>query len=257
MPAIFVSDFGPFPALENDAYTAALAELGRTLPRPRAVVIMSGHWEARGPIAVSSAAKPGIVHDYSGFPPEFYRLTYPCPGDPDLAQQIAGYLTAAQIPAATDPKRPIDHGAWVPLSRMYPKADIPVVQLTAPETLRASFEMGRILAGQLPGDVLLVGSGALSHNLRLIFAHGKDDAPDAWALEFDAWWVKNLTSGNTAELLDFRKSAPSADRAVPTLDHINPFFFSLGAAQGAPVSFFHQSIRYGNGLMKILTFNRN
>jgi 4,5-DOPA dioxygenase extradiol len=257
MPAIFVSDFGPFPALENDAYTAALAELGRTLPRPRAIVIMSGHWEARGPISVSAAARPGIVHDYSGFPPEFYQLAYPCPGDPDLARQIVQFLAAARIPAAADPKRPLDHGAWVPLSRMYPKADIPVVQLTTPETPEANLELGRVLAKELPKDVLLIGSGALSHNLRLIFAHGKDDAPDAWALEFDAWWVKSLTNGDTAALMDFRKSAPSADRAVPTLDHINPFFFSLGAAQGAPARFFHQSIRYGSGLMKILVFNPN
>jgi 4,5-DOPA dioxygenase extradiol len=254
MPVVFVSDFGPFPAVENDAYTDALAELGRTLPKPRAIVIMSGHWETRWPIAVTAAETPGIVHDYSGFPQEFYRLDYPSPGDPALARRIAERLTARRISAVTDPNRPLDHGAWVPLSRMYPDADIPVVQVTVPATPGESLKIGEVLAEELTDDVLLVGSGALSHNLRLIFAHGKDDAPDEWALEFDDWWMDRLRDGRTEDLLNFKKTAPSADLAVPTLDHINPFFFSLGAAKGTPPAVFHQSIRYGNGLMKILTF---
>lgn len=254
MPVIFVSDFGPFPAFENDPYTRALRELGRTLAAPKAIVIMSGHWEARGPIAVTSSIKPGIIHDYSGFPGEFYRIDYPCPGDPDLAGRIAGLLTARGIPAVTDPVRPLDHGAWVPLSRMCPAADIPVVQLTAPGTPAQSLKVGEILSDGLAEDAWLVGSGALSHNLRLIFARAKDSPPDPWALEFDRWWTEALRGGRTSDLLDFARLAPSAGLAVPTLDHINPFFFALGAARGAPPIFFHESVRYGSGLMKVLTF---
>jgi len=256
MPAAFVTDMGPFPAFEDDDYARALAQLGETLPRPKAVVVMSGHWPAHGPLSATSSAKPGIVHDYSGFPEEFYRFDYPCPGDPALAQNIVSRLAQAGFAAVASSERPLDHGAWAPLSRVYPKADVPVVQVTVPtgQDPRQIMAMGLALAPLRDEGVLLLGSGALVHNLRL-FRFGETDAPpDAWAEEFDAWLIKRLDAGKTGELCDYRTLAPSAAKAAPTSEHFDPLFFVLGAALGAKPVYLHRSLRYGSGLRRIFTF---
>jgi 4,5-DOPA dioxygenase extradiol len=253
MPAIFVTDFGPFPAIEIDGYTDALSKLGRELPLPKAILIMSGHWETRGPLGVSSAKKPGVIHDYSGFPKEYYSLNYPCPGDPALAEEIVKILSVNSIDAKSDSKRSLDHGAWVPLSRLYPKANIPVVQLSVPrEEPQKIYEIGRVLSVFREQQVLLVGAGALSHNLRLALVNQKNDPPDEWVISFNAWIQDKLEKGMVEELFNYRKLAPSANLAAPTPEHFDPLFFMLGVASGDRLQTIHQSIRYGNGLMKII-----
>jgi len=252
-PALFVSDFGPMPAFEEDAYTACLEKTGKSLPRPRAIVVMSGHWETSGAVAVTASAKPGIIYDYSGFPEEFYRVTYPCPGDLVLAQEIATLLSAAKIPARPDSKRALDHGAWVPLYRLYPKADIPVIEISSPGSAHGVFEIGKALAPLRERGILLVGAGALSHNLRLAFQHQKNDPPDKWAVEFDHWIADKLDHGKTEDLLNYHTLAPSAALAAPTEEHFNPLFFTLGAALGEPVHHLYREIRYGNGIMRVFS----
>lgn len=253
MPVAFVTDFGPSPAIETDDYTEALGKLGRSFANPKAIVIMSGHWEIKESVAVTSAKKPGVMHDYSGFPEEFYRLDYPCPGDPDLAKEIVEFLLAKGISAKTDSDRSLDHGAWVSLSRIYPKADIPTLQISVPANDPGrTMEIGRILSQLRERGVLLIGAGALSHNLRLVFRHQKNDPADGWALEFDSWISDKLDRGAVEDLLNYRTLAPSAHLAAPTAEHFDPLFFVLGAAQGESLVHFYRGFYYGNGLMKII-----
>ncbi len=253
IPAAFVTDFGPVPAFESDAYTEALSRLGRGLPRPSAIVVMSGHWESTREILITSAKTPGIIHDYFGFPDEFYRFTYPCPGNPKLATEIAQLLSFYDMPAKTDTTRPLDHGAWVPVSRMYPKADISVLQVAVPRAgARFAFDIGRLLAPLRDKGVLLLGAGALSHNLKLAMVHKKDDTPDAWAMELDAWIMDRVVRRDHEGLLQYRRTAPSIRLAAATAEHFDPFFFTLGAAMGEPLKQLYGGVAYGNGLMKIL-----
>lgn len=259
MPAIFVTDFGPFPAVEKDHYTQSLEQLGRSLPHPKAILIMSGHWEAEGALSVTGAKKPGIMHDYSGFPEEFYRLDYPSPGNPILAEEIAELLSTNGFPTKVDLNRSLDHGAWVPLSRLFPKADIPAIQLTVPDedNKLKIVQLGRTLSTLRQQGVLLIGAGAVSHNLRLALAHEKNDTPDDWAMKFDAWLFDKLNQGNIQDLVNYRSLAPSANLAAPTSEHFDPLFFILGAGLGEKLSHLHQSIRYGNGVMRVFAFGLN
>lgn len=257
LPALFVSDFGPFPAVEDDDYTRDLAKLGEILPRPKAIVIASGHWQSSGAIRVTSAAKPETIHDYSGFPESFYQLSYPCPGDPALADKIVKRLINAQIPAEVDARHGLDHGSWVPLSRIYSKADIPVIQIALPaNNPQKTAAIGRALSDFRDEGVLLVGSGALSHNLRLAFTHQKNDSPDAWAVELDDWIQSRLSDGPlTQDWLDYHKRAPHAALAAPTDEHFDPIFFVLGARNPEEkLVHIHRSIRFGNGLMRLFYF---
>lgn len=251
MPVAFITDFGPMPAVEEDDYTQALGRLGKALPRPKAILIMSGHWETDGVLAVTASAKPQTIYDFQGFPAEYYRVAYPAPGAPALAREAAGLLSEAGFPTSQDPDRGLDHGAWAPLSRVYPKADVPIVQLTVPagEDPEKIMAVGRALSPLREKGVLLVGAGTLSHNLRLVHFGGKNDEPDAWAKDFDAWFRDAFARGDTAALVKYKTSAPSARLAVPTPEHFDPFFYVWGAAEGERVNEFFHGIRYGNGIL--------
>ena len=252
MPAAFITDFGPMPAVEKDDYTDALGRLGQAVPRPKGVIVMSGHWDSDGLLELTATPKPETIYDFSGFPDEYYQVSYPAPGDPSLAKRAAALLSDAGLPAQTDPVRGLDHGAWAPLSRVFPKADIPTVQITnpahaAPDKLLA---MGKALAPLRDEGVLLVGAGTLSHNLRLVHFGGKDDPADPWAKEFDAWVSDKLDKSDTASLKDLRAKAPNARLAIPTPEHFTPFLYIWGAAGGEKRTDFYHGIKYGNGLLR-------
>ena len=256
MMAAFVSDFGPMPAFEADDYTQALGLLGRELPRPKGILVMSGHWDTGdGPLAATGSARPETIHDYSGFPREFYNKEYPCPGNPALAGEVVDLLAAAGFAAAMDSRRGIDHGAWVPLSRLYPDADVPTVQLSVPsgQSPRKIFEIGKTLSVLRRRGILLLSCGALIHNLRRVHFEGKNDAPDSWAAEFDQWLQTRIAAGNIAELERYKEIAPHAALAAPSSEHFDPLFFALGAGAGDPVRRHFHSIRYGNGLFLSFT----
>ena len=194
----------------------------------------SAHWEAPGPFRLSSAENPGVMHDFGGFPEILYTLDYPAPGSPDLAAEAAALLQVAGLPAELDSKRPLDHGAWVPLRYLVPGADIPVVQLSLPQsrTPEQLLAAGRALAPLRERGVLILGSGGIVHNLRRLDWSG-DSGPQPWAEAFQRWIHKRLAAGDEAALRNWRQ-APGAPESVPTSEHFDPLFVALGAAGGAP-----------------------
>ena len=225
-------------ALDGEAWGQAVSALGRGLPPLRAFLVCSAHWEAPGPFRLSSAPIPGVMHDFGGFPPELYTLDYPAPGSPELASEAAALLRGAGIEAVLDAQRPLDHGAWVPLRYLRPGADIPVIQLSLPKprTPDLLLAAGRALAPLREQGVLILGSGGIVHNLRLLDWGGASQ-PESWAVAFDSWIREKLVASNVEALLG-REQAPGAEKAVPTSEHLDPLFVALGAASGPPRAFF-------------------
>ncbi|MFC5499169.1 DODA-type extradiol aromatic ring-opening family dioxygenase [Caenimonas terrae] len=241
LPALFLSHGAPLFAIDAGTSGPALTRLGRQLrelagPGLRGVVIMSPHWMARTP-AVMSNPQPETWHDFGGFPPELYRLAYPAPGAPALAAEVAGLLRKQGIEAQADPKRPFDHGAWVPLMHLFPEADVPVVELALPAGWGPAqvYAMGQALQPLRERGVLLVGTGSMTHNLSEFFGGQREPAP--YVVEFSRWVEDALQRGDLDALLDYRTRAPHAQRAHPSDDHFLPLFFALGAGglrQGEP-----------------------
>lgn len=253
MPVVFISHGSPMLAVEDDDSTAALRRMGEDLPRPRAIVVVSAHWEAASPIRVGSIARPPLIYDFSGFPEELYRQEYPCPGDPVLASDIVKRFAAANVTATLDAHRGLDHGAWVPMRHLYPGADIPVleVSLPMPRTPAELLAMGRALAPLRDDGILIVGSGGVVHNLRRVRFHDKQAPVDPWARDFDRWIRDRLGDPDVETIVDYRKRAPSADLAVPTTEHFDPIFVVLGARrEGDRVSDRYEGFQYGNLSMR-------
>jgi 4,5-DOPA dioxygenase extradiol len=247
MPVVFVSHGSPMTAIQEDDYSRALEGLGPKLPRPRAVVVVSAHWEAGPPVRITGAAHPDLIYDFSGFPDQLFRLTYPAPGDPDLARDIASTLAAK-----VDEKRGLDHGAWVPLRRIFPAADLPVVEvsLTRGADPLHYLELGKALAPLRDLGVLLLGSGGVVHNLRLVDFESKSAPVDGWAREFDAWVRDRVEASEVDRLLDYRRQAPHADLAVPTTEHFDPLFFALGAGGRGRVKEIYSGFHHANLSMR-------
>jgi 4,5-DOPA dioxygenase extradiol len=232
LPSLFLAHGSPMLALEGGAWAELLGALGRGLPEPSAILVCSAHWEATGPFRLSAAEVPGVMHDFGGFPEELYTLDYPAPGAPALAAEAVALLRGAGLEAVLDPERPLDHGAWVPLRALYPEARIPVVQLSLPRprTPEQLLAAGRALAPLRERGVLLLGSGGVVHNLRLLDWAGAA-GPRPWALAFEGWLRDRLAAGES--IADW-KQAPGAAESVPTSEHLDPLFVALGAAGGTP-----------------------
>ena len=230
LPSLFISHGSPMLALEPGTSGIALARLAGELPRPRAVLVVSAHWESRE-LLLGSAAQPATWHDFGGFPAELYAVQYPAPGDPDLARRIGQLLAAAGLPAELDEQRPRDHGAWVPLMLMYPAADIPVLQLSLPSHAGPALQVriGQALRGLREQGVLLIGSGSITHNLGELDWHASAATVEPWAQAFRDWMVARLQAGEHTALLDYRRQAPHAVRNHPTDEHLLPLFFALGS----------------------------
>ncbi|HYQ39593.1 MAG TPA: class III extradiol ring-cleavage dioxygenase [Pseudomonas sp.] len=231
LPSLFISHGSPMVALEPDGDTGrTLARLGRELPRPRAILLVSAHWETDD-LRLTAAPQQQAWHDFYGFPPALYALEYAPPGEPQLAQEIAELLLAAGLPAHLDPQRPLDHGAWVPLRFMYPSADIPVVQLSLPSRQGPALQtrLGQALAGLREHGILLIGSGSVTHNLRELDWDAGPEVVQPWAREFRDWLVAHLESGDQTALHDYRQQAPWAVRSHPSDEHLLPLFFARGA----------------------------
>jgi 4,5-DOPA dioxygenase extradiol len=208
-----------------------LAALAREMPRPRAILVASAHWEAEG-FRVGSAARPATIHDFGGFPAALYALEYPAPGDPELARAAARLIAGAGLAVSEDPGRGLDHGAWVPLSLMYPPADIPVatVSLWHGHGPAAHFALGRALAPLTDSGVLVLGSGGLTHDLSRVWNRAPDAAADPTIAAFADWMETQLADGDLDALLDYRRRAPHARAHHPTEEHLLPLFVALGAA---------------------------
>ena len=236
LPSLFVSHGAPTLAIEHNETVKFLSRLGAQLERPRAILCVSAHWTTSLP-TVSAATMPETIYDFGGFPSELYRLRYAAPGAPDVASRVVGLLQAKGIESHVAPDRGLDHGAWVPLSLLYPSADIPVTQLSVQphQSASAHFELGRALAPLRREGVLILATGSATHNLSRL---GGADAPPVWAVEFDAWLRQRITGGLYEELFDYRRRAPTADIAHPTDEHLLPLFVAVGAgaAEGSAVS---------------------
>ncbi len=229
LPSVFISHGSPMHALEPGAAGEVWAALGRRFPRPRAVLIASAHWETNIPM-LSGGEKPETVHDFYNFPQPLYRLRYPAPGAPEVAQRAQALLKDAGFTAGIDGCRGLDHGAWSPLLYMYPKADIPVVQISVQPAFgpRHHVEVGRSLKKLSEEGVLIIGSGHMTHNLR-DWSRGSGK-PEPYAREFQQWVKERLEARDVDALVDYRSRSPHGARAHPTDEHFLPLFFALGAA---------------------------
>lgn len=257
LPTLFVSHGSPMLAVEDSPASRFLQGLGRSLPRPTAILVASAHWESMGNPAVSLAPQPETIHDFGGFPPVLYSLEYPAPGAPEVAMKAAGLLEQAGYTVGRSASRGLDHGAWVPLKLMYPDADVPVTQLSVLRgaTPAAHEHLGSALAALREEGVLVIGSGSLTHNL-YEFRGGAIDTPvPPWVSDFGTWMMQKLHSGDRAALLDYRAQAPSAARNHPTEEHLLPLFVAMGAAgDGATAERIHSSHEYGVLAMDVYAF---
>lgn len=250
LPTLFVSHGAPLFALEAGSTGPALKAWADTLPAGlRGVVILSPHWMARSP-TVMTTAHPPTWHDFGGFPKALYALQYPASGNPALGQEVLELLQAADIAAQPDAQRPMDHGAWVPLMHLFPRADVPVVQVALPVGWgpQQVYALGAALQSLRASGVLVVGSGSMTHNLGEFFGAQTQTAP--YVAEFSRWVESAVLRGERTALFNYRELAPHAVRAHPSDDHFLPLFFALGAAgwgADTPVqpSYLSREVMYG------------
>lgn len=231
MPVVFLAHGAP-PLLDDAAWMAELHAWADAMPRPEAVLVVSAHWEDR-PATLGATTTVPLVYDFYGFPERYYRVTYSSPGAPEVAARVRGLLAARGVPSAEEPRRGLDHGAFIPLLAMYPEADVPVLQLSMPGLDPAELaRFGRALAPLADEGVLVVGSGFLTHNLRTL-----GQPTPGWAREFDAWSKEALARRDLDALVDFRRRAPAAELAHPRHEHFAPAIVAAAAAEnraGAP-----------------------
>lgn len=251
MPTLFVSHGSPTLILEDVPARAFLATLGEQVPRPKAIIAVSAHWNTDTP-AVSTAGRPETIHDFYGFPDALYRLHYDAPGAPELAARVAELTGAVR-----DPGYGLDHGAWVPAMLGWPEADIPIFQLSVQPHLGPAHHiaLGRKLAPLRDEGVLILGSGSTTHNLRRLARGGQGAKPEPWAMAFDDWLADTLEKGDEAALADYRARAPYAREAHPTDEHFLPIHVAFGAAgEGAHGRALHRSFTLGNLSMASYAF---
>jgi 4,5-DOPA dioxygenase extradiol len=251
MPTLFVSHGSPTLILEDVPARAFLATLGQQVPRPKAILAVSAHWNTDTP-AVSLAARPETIHDFYGFPDALYRLHYDAPGAPALAERVAELTGAVR-----DPGYGLDHGAWVPAMLGWPEVDIPIFQLSVQPRLSPAHHiaLGRKLEPLREEGVLILGRGSATHNLRRLVRGGPSARLEAWAMEFDDWLAETLEKGDAAALADCRTRAPHVREAHPTDEHFLPIHVAFGAAgEGAHGRALHRSFTLGNLSMASYAF---
>jgi 4,5-DOPA dioxygenase extradiol len=231
-PVLFLAHGAP-PLLDDNGWIGELAAWAKALAKPRAILVISAHWEER-PLAIGATRSVPLIYDFYGFPERFYRLTYPSPGAPELAVRVRGLLDGANIQWIDEPERGLDHGTYVPLLCMYPAADIPVLQISLPSMdPKELHAVGRALAPLRDEGVLIIGSGFLTHNLRALSLR---ETP-AWASEFDAWTADVIARRDLDALLDYRARGPAVHEALPTHEHFVPVIVAAGAAGDATPTF--------------------
>ena len=237
MPAIFFGHGNPLNALQQNDYTKAWTAIGKTIPRPKAVLTVSAHWYLPGTF-VTAMPTPRTIHDFGGFPRELYEVQYPAPGDPNLAQRIKNLLDPVSV--GLDLSWGLDHGTWSVLCHVFPEADVPVVQISIDETQPPAFhyEIGKRLATLRGEGILVIGSGNLVHNLHT-YAWGRHEVePFDWAVSFEKLARELMLKGNDAPLVDYERLGRDAMLSVPTPDHYLPLLYVLALRRrGERVSF--------------------
>lgn len=242
---IFVSHGSPTLIFDDVPARDFLMSLGKTHPRPKAILVASAHWETPTPRVTASPAPP-TIHDFGGFPQVMYEQQYPAPGAPVVAERARSLLADAGIPATLDHARGLDHGAWVPLKLSWPEADIPVLQLSLQTHLGPAYhlKLGEALRPLTEEGVLILGSGSLTHDLRSVSWRGPNAEPE-WVKSFGDWVNTALREGRTDDLVNYRSLAPNAARNHPTEEHFLPLFVTLGAAgRAARMELLHSSVTF-------------
>ena len=262
MPALFISHGSPDTAIADTEAARWLKQLARDLPRPRAIVVVSAHFEIAGGVAVSADPQPETIHDFGGFAPELYQMQYPAPGEPELARRIAHDLQAKGFAAGAIPSRGFDHGVWVPLMLIYPEADIPVVSVSVDprQGPEHHFKLGQALSVLGAEGVLVIGSGSFTHNLGEAFkalrCGNRTAAVPDWVSRFTAWMGEKLAANDVAALLDYRRAAPFAVENHPTDEHLLPLYVAMGAAgEGGAARIVHDSAEFGVLAMTMWRFD--
>jgi 4,5-DOPA dioxygenase extradiol len=230
-PVLFIGHGSPLNILRDNAFTQRLAQLGRELPRPAAVCVVSAHWLTHGETSVSTSEAPETIHDFSGFPPELYAVRYPAPGAATQARQvIAG---GKSVLLREDSQRGLDHGAWSVLLHMWPAADVPVFQLSMDWDKPQAWHLalGTELRALRRRGVLVLCSGNIVHNLSKISPEENDPHTPSWASEFDDWVAQRLAARDFAALVEHERHGPQARLAVPANDHYLPLVYAVGALE--------------------------
>lgn len=232
-PVLFVSHGSPMLALAPDTepYGVGLKQVAARLGElPKAVLVVSAHWQAEGP-TITSSAHPGVLYDFSGFPDALSALEYPAPGAPALAARFGGRLQAAGWHPVLDPLRPLDHGAWAVLRHLFPAAQVPVVQVSLPAAEpRALKTLGAALRPFREEGILILASGGLIHNLRAVDFSSSDPQGEPWAVAAETWFLERLASAAWEDLFQHRERWPASHQAAPTTEHLDPLFVAAGAA---------------------------
>ncbi len=255
-PVLFVSHGAPTLAVEEDDAHRFLSGLGDRLGKPGAILMVSAHYEAPEP-TVTTTDRPETIHDFGGFPRELYEIRYPAPGSPALADTVAALLREAGWPARTDPSRGLDHGAWVPLMLMYPDADVPVVQLSidSRQGTEYHYRLGELLRPLRDQGVLIIGSGGVTHNLRLFFGARPDDPPSDRVRGFAEWVADRIAADRRDDLVRYRARGPDAAHNHPTEEHFVPLLTALGASEpGERAVRLHTSHTHGALMMDSYLF---
>ena len=227
MPGVFLGHGNPMNAIQSNAYTEGWRLLGESIPKPQAILAISAHWY--GPdMAVSGSVSPETMHDFYGFPRELFEVTWPAPGSPELAGRVRELLRPNDV--RFDAHRGLDHGAWAVLCHLYPKADIPVVQLSIDNRKppRFHYEIGRLLQPLREEGVLVVGSGNIVHNLGAYDWENENSAPFDWALRFESTITQLMLEGKDIEVADYALHGEDARLSVPSPDHFLPLLYVLG-----------------------------
>ncbi|WP_055717317.1 dioxygenase [Streptomyces torulosus] len=228
MPTLYLSHGAP-PLADDPIWPGELAAWARTLARPKAILMVSAHWE-EAPLALGAVETVPLVYDFWGFPEHYYTVQYPAPGAPELAASVRRLLQAPGTPVQDIPDRGLDHGAYVPLVEMFPEADIPVLQISMPTLDPVKLmDIGRKLAPLRDEGVLIIGSGFFTHNLAAL----RQGGIPAWSAEFDDWGNRALESRDWDSLLDFLHKSPAGRLAHPRTEHFAPLFVTMGAAEAA------------------------
>lgn len=256
MPALFIGHGSPMNAIMKNDFTQSLTDLGRILPRPRAIMVISAHWLTDGTF-VACMDKPRTIHDFYGFPEELYRIKYPSPGAPECAKFITELLNKDRVKC--DYEWGLDHASWAILRHVYPESDIPVFEMSLdysfndwnPKPLQYHFDLARGLAELRKKGVLIIGSGNIVHNLRLIDFSNINASPYDWAVEFDELVKANLLEWNPEGLIDFEKMSKAAPYAVPTLDHYLPLVYTIALREeNEPITFTYEGFQHGSISMR-------
>ena len=248
MPVLFVGHGSPMYAIEENEFVQTWRDMGDTLPVPKAIICISAHWETRG-TQVTAMQQPKTIHDFGGFPRELYEINYPAPGYPDLAKETINLIKSS--PVLPDEKWGLDHGAWSVIRRIYPKADIPVIQLSLDynKTPKQHYELAKELVSLRDKGVLIIGSGNIVHNLREVAWDKPDDQEYGydWAIEANETVKKLISDNKHNELINYKSLGKAVDMAVPSADHYLPLLYALALKkEDEEVSFFNDKAVMGS-----------